>query len=305
MHQGRVGHDPAGLPVGRVGPRRIDEARSTSRHRPDRAQAPPRTACACSRRSTGPRPGSPRVSTATTAARRVRPYAPTLGRGARRVEGLRRPAGRRATARTASSGTTHPEVDPDADPHLADLERAELADLLPARGRPGRLRRSWSSPPRRRSPNATPSAEVILGGMFGTPFQGKPPALSAWDVPAPAVRDRRRPRQLRRGRRPSVRGARGEDRGSRSRCIHDEIAAADDNAGLWITEVGASSDDGKNPLELGPEGQAEQLRAAFEFFIDQREALDIEGVTWYSWRDTSDPPSATGAPGRACSRRPR
>ena len=133
-----------------------------------------------------------------------------------------------------------------------------------------------------------PEAEVILGGMFGTPFQGKPPALSAWEFL----------RQMY-----AIEGARdtfdavaahpyaaheGKIEAQVAR-IHEEVQHADDNAGLWITEVGASSDEGKNPLEMGPEGQAEQLRAAFEFFIDQREELDIEGVTWYSWRDSGTP----------------
>ena len=104
-----------------------------------------------------------------------------------------------------------------------------------------------------------PEAEVILGGMFGTPFQGKPPALSAWEFL----------RQMY-----AIEGARdsfdavaahpyaaheGKIEAQVAR-IHEEVQHADDNAGLWITEVGASSDEGKNPLEMGPEGQAEQLR---------------------------------------------
>ena len=133
-----------------------------------------------------------------------------------------------------------------------------------------------------------PQAEVILGGMFGTPFKGEPPALSATDFL----------RQLY-----AIDGAREafdavaahpyaaheEKIELQVELLHDEIEAAGDDAGLWITEVGASSDEGANPLELGPEGQAEQLRTAFEYFLAQRKAMNIEGVTWYAWRDTSDP----------------
>ncbi len=133
-----------------------------------------------------------------------------------------------------------------------------------------------------------PGAEVILGGMFGTPFKGEPPALSAPEFL----------RQLY-----SIDGARdtfdavaahpyAANEGKielQVQLLHDQVEQAGDDAGLWITEVGASSDEGANPLELGLEGQAEQLRSAFEYFLSERQALNIEGVTWYSWRDSSQP----------------
>ncbi len=137
--------------------------------------------------------------------------------------------------------------------------------------------------------------------MFGTPFKGKPPALSAPDFL----------RQLY-----AIDGAREQFDAVAAhpyaahegkielqvRLLHDEIERADDDAGLWITEVGASSDEGDDcetpcPLERGPEGQAEQLTEAFTFFLNQRRAWDIEGVTWYSWRDTSDPNQCDWCPG--------
>jgi hypothetical protein len=68
--------------------------------------------------------------------------------------------------------------------------------------------------------------------------------------------------------------------------MHDEILRAGDDADMWITEVGASSDTGKNALERGPEGQAAQLREAFDFFVGKRQEWNIEAVTWYSWQDT-------------------
>ena len=141
-----------------------------------------------------------------------------------------------------------------------------------------------------------PDAEVILGGMFGTPFNGKPPALSAPDFL----------RQLY-----AIDGAREQFDAVAAhpyaahegkielqvRLLHDEIERADDDAGLWITEVGASSADGPNPLDRGPEGQAQQLTDAFTFFLNRRRAWNIEGVTWYSWRDTSDPNQCDWCPG--------
>ena len=141
-----------------------------------------------------------------------------------------------------------------------------------------------------------PDAEVILGGMFGTPFNGKPPALSAPDFL----------RQLY-----AIDGAREQFDAVAAHpyaahegkielqvhLLHDEIERADDDAGLWITEVGASSADGPNPLDRGPEGQAQQLTDAFTFFLNRRRAWNIEGVTWYSWRDTSDPNQCDWCPG--------
>jgi Glycosyl hydrolase catalytic core len=144
--------------------------------------------------------------------------------------------------------------------------------------------------------NRDPGAKVVLGGMFGTPFNGEPPGVSAPDF-------------LRRlyaidGARDTFDGVAAHPYAARLEkvqvqvdLLHDEIVDAGDNADLWITEVGNSSDDGSNPLELGPEGQAEQLREIFEYFIDQREALDIESVSWYAWRDTSDPSQCEWCPG--------
>jgi len=71
------------------------------------------------------------------------------------------------------------------------------------------------------------------------------------------------------------------------RFLHDEIEAAEDDASLWITEVGASSADGNNPLELGEQGQAEFLREAFQFFLEKRTEWDIPAVIWYAWRDSA------------------
>ena len=138
-----------------------------------------------------------------------------------------------------------------------------------------------------------PNAEVVLGGMFGTPFKGKPPAISAADYL----------RQLY-----AIDGAdenfdavaahpyaaRLPKIEQQVDLLHDEIVRADDDAALWITEVGASSNEGEDctepcPLERGPEGHAELLRQVFEFMLAHRERWNVEGVAWYAWRDTSDP----------------
>ncbi len=132
-----------------------------------------------------------------------------------------------------------------------------------------------------------PGASVILGGMFGTPFAGERPAYSAWEYL----------RELY-----AIEGTDGFDGIAahpyaahldkvelQVEQIRDEIeAAGDDDASLWITEIGWASSGPDVPLNRGPEGQAQSLTAAFESFLELRDAWNIEAVTWFSWRDSSE-----------------
>ncbi len=129
-----------------------------------------------------------------------------------------------------------------------------------------------------------PDGEVILGGMFLSPLNGDPPAYSSWEflrhlyaIPGTkdsfdAVAVHPYSAHLRKVR-------------LQVSLMHDEIERADDDAKIWITEVGASSSVSNNPLDRGPEGQAELLQQVFDFLLAKREAWDIEAATWYSWRD--------------------
>ena len=140
-------------------------------------------------------------------------------------------------------------------------------------------------------------AEVVMGGMFGTPYGGEPPGQTAWSFLKElyeidedgssfdsiaahpyAAHERKIELQVR-----------------RLREVADQ--AGDQDAGLWITEVGASSDEGENPLLRGLDGQAEQLTESFDFFLANQADWNIRGVTWYSWRDTSDPNQCEWCPG--------
>ena len=132
-----------------------------------------------------------------------------------------------------------------------------------------------------------PDGEVILGGMFATPLKGKPPAFVASDF-------------LRR-----LYEIPGADDSFDAIAVHpysahlsnvrlqvsvmrDEVERAGDDASIWITEVGASSSEGANPLDRGPDGQADLLKGVYDFFLSKREAWNIEGATWFSWRDTAE-----------------
>jgi hypothetical protein len=60
----------------------------------------------------------------------------------------------------------------------------------------------------------------------------------------------------------------------------------DKRAGLWITELGWSSEKGGNPLNRGPKGQADRLKEAFKYFRKQRRKQRIETINWFSWADS-------------------
>jgi polysaccharide biosynthesis protein PslG len=129
-----------------------------------------------------------------------------------------------------------------------------------------------------------PDAEVVLGGMFGTPLGGEAPAISATDYlqrlysifgsdpPFDAV-----------GVHPY--GAHTSKVAEQVEALRDVIERAGDDARLWVTEMGWSSDEGSEALERGPEGQATALTESYGYLLDHRDALDLQGIVWYSWTD--------------------
>jgi hypothetical protein len=132
-------------------------------------------------------------------------------------------------------------------------------------------------------------AEIVLGGMFGTPLGGRRPAISAWDFLDQLYR---------------VKGTRHDFDGvaahpyaskldkvlSQIKAIRKEMKrAGDGDTSLWITELGWASGGPPNPLNRGLAGQAERLADSFRYFERKRRGLDIRTVAWYSWRDDSRP----------------
>ena len=138
-----------------------------------------------------------------------------------------------------------------------------------------------------------PGAKVILGGMFGTPFGGQKPGIAAWRFLGQLYR---------------IAGARRDfdavaphPYAARLAEVRDQIArlrrrmerAGDERAELWVTEIGWASGGAPHPLNRGTAaGQATRLRAAFRYLLRNRRALNLENVTWYSWRDNTDPAAA-------------
>ena len=63
--------------------------------------------------------------------------------------------------------------------------------------------------------------------------------------------------------------------------------AHDKNVGMWVTEIGAGSAKGGNPLNVGDKGQAKLLKKIYKYFLKQRNKLHVEQVDWYSWQDAT------------------
>jgi hypothetical protein len=134
-----------------------------------------------------------------------------------------------------------------------------------------------------------PKAQIVLGGMFGSPFKGEPPAYKAWAFlrelyAIPGAQDDFD------GVAAHPYGAKIHTVESQVELMHDEIVrAGDDEASIWITEIGWASGGPDVPLNRGVDGQAQELTDSFNLFLDKRVEWNIDSVTWYSWKDTTEP----------------
>jgi hypothetical protein len=129
-----------------------------------------------------------------------------------------------------------------------------------------------------------PKATVLLGGMHATPLGGEPPALTAdaflrelYEIPGMEKRFDGVAAHPYAAQLPKVEAQLDE--------LDQEIERAGDDASLWVTEIGWSSGTGENPLERGPEGQAERLTEAYDLL-----EWNLRAIYWFSWRDrVTDP----------------
>jgi hypothetical protein len=129
---------------------------------------------------------------------------------------------------------------------------------------------------------ADPEAEVVLGGMFGTATVNSRKYLrtlySVEGIEEYFDSIAIHPYS------PDVHGVKVQTRWLRKTAVQE----GDDEVGLWITELGWSTAGGAHPLETGESGQAKRLRRGFELLLRRREAWNIEGVIWFTWKDRED-----------------
>lgn len=128
-------------------------------------------------------------------------------------------------------------------------------------------------------------AEIVLGGMFGTPLGGAKPAVSAWKYLG-RLYDVKGAKQDFDGVAPHPYGSKLDNVTIQLDLLRDEMVAANDgDADFWITEIGWASGGPPNPLNRGIQGQADRLKEIFRYFKRKRGKLNIRNVDWYSWRD--------------------
>jgi hypothetical protein len=127
-----------------------------------------------------------------------------------------------------------------------------------------------------------PSAEILLGGMFGSPRGGG--GIKAWKF-------------LKRlyataGVKESFDGAALHPYSPDVDGIEEQVAKMrkvlkqkkDKGTELWLTEVGWGSKK-KGRLGVGKKQQAKLLKQSFKLLIKKRGKWKIGGVLWYTWRD--------------------
>ena len=135
---------------------------------------------------------------------------------------------------------------------------------------------------------ADPSADLIIGGLFGRPLQ-VPPNVHAGDFLTRLYRARGVKRWFDGlGLHPyvaSARAMRGQIRNLR-RVMRRH---GDAGARIYVTEMGWGSDSFESRWERGLWGQARELDSAISLLARNRRAWRIGGVWWFSWADADGP----------------
>jgi len=134
---------------------------------------------------------------------------------------------------------------------------------------------------------ADPRAEIVLGGLFGSPKQGMPRALDAVDFLDQLYR------------RGGVKAdfdavalhpyaADGAELRRQVEAVRRTMVRhGDRRSGIYITEMGWGS--AYNPrtvaFEVGLQGQARELRGAYRYLIANQGRLNLRQVDWFTWKD--------------------
>ncbi len=135
---------------------------------------------------------------------------------------------------------------------------------------------------------ADPTAQLILGGMFATPAQQPPKALSAASFLDQLYR--------RKGVKANFDAVALHPYASDASSLDEAIqtvrktmqAHGDARTGLRITEIGWGSAS-RGPFQKGYKGQARELGRAFSLFQANRQRWRLQGVDWWSLTDDPSP----------------
>lgn len=130
-----------------------------------------------------------------------------------------------------------------------------------------------------------PRAKLILSGLFANPPEEPPRGM-------PAVRFLGR--LYEEGLKGDFDGialhpyARDTERLEEFTQAFREVAEenGDSGVGLYLTEMGwGSQSESEDSFEKGPEGQADELTAAYDYLMSERRDLNLKAVYWFSWKD--------------------
>ncbi len=134
---------------------------------------------------------------------------------------------------------------------------------------------------------ADPRAEIVLGGLFGSPKQRLPRAMDATDFLDQLYR--------RGGVKANFDAVALHPYAADVAELRRQVEAVratmarhgDRRSGLYITEMGWGS--AYNPktvaFEVGLQGQARELRGAYRYLIADHGRLKLRQVDWFSWKD--------------------
>ena len=134
-----------------------------------------------------------------------------------------------------------------------------------------------------------PSAKVILSGLFGEPKATGTRGMSAVDFlralyKAPGIKSAFDGVALH----PYAVDA--ESLEEMVEGIHEVTLENHDRPGFYITEMGwGSQNDFKQvAYEQGIRGQVKQLRASYEYLLENARRLNLKAAYWFSWKDLPD-----------------
>jgi polysaccharide biosynthesis protein PslG len=132
-----------------------------------------------------------------------------------------------------------------------------------------------------------PTAQVLLGGMFGAPSGADSIRMSSFLrrlYRAGSVRERFDGIAVHPYAK-TIPGVARQIEAARAVMIRN----GDATKPLWITEIGWSTDGPRGwMLVTNRKGQARKLEAAFRMLVQRRARYGIQAVIWFSWRDFPD-----------------